>query len=65
MRVYRLYVYGSDGHICRRVDLNCADEESALNAMIEHDDGVTVLELWEGRRFVAARNALSGPETAA
>ena len=52
MSNYRAYLLGRDGHIARRVDLDCGDDEAAkrgANALV----GAYDIELWDGARKVA------------
>jgi len=49
---YRAYIIGPDGHIERRIDLVCADDDAAkerANALV---DGHAI-ELWQETRKVA------------
>jgi hypothetical protein len=48
---YRAYIIGPDGHILRRVDLSCANDDAAKDRARLLVDGHDV-ELWElGRRI--------------
>jgi hypothetical protein len=49
MDEYRAYIMGSDGHIERRVDLICRDENTAKEQAKQLVDGRDV-ELWQGPR---------------
>jgi hypothetical protein len=52
MQEYRAYVIGPDGHIRRRVDLLCVDDDAAkerANALAEDSD----VELWRSGRKIA------------
>jgi hypothetical protein len=55
---YRLYLYGRDGHINRRVELTCETEAEAVAAAEDLNAGHT-MELWDGGRFLRVWNALS------
>jgi glutamate synthase domain-containing protein 3 len=52
MHEYRAYIIGPDGHIQRRVDLACANEETAREHAKKLVDGHDV-ELWEGAQKLA------------
>ena len=52
MPEYRAYLTGWDGHISRRVDLICEDDEAASARAEQLVDGHDV-ELWEHARLVA------------
>ena len=52
MREYRAYVMGSDGHISRRVDLVCENEQVAKERAKQLVNGQAV-ELWELERPIA------------
>ena len=52
MPAYYAYLIGLDGHISRRVDLNCADDEAAKVAACQLAEGHDV-ELWLLDRLVA------------
>jgi hypothetical protein len=43
---YRAYIMGSDGHVLRRVDLFCADDDTAKERARALVDGHDV-ELWQ------------------
>ena len=51
MQGYNAYLIGADGHIIRRVELNCADDEAAKaqakKLADDHD-----IELWQGTRMI-------------
>ena len=52
MRNYRAYLFGRNGHIKQRIDLNCADDEAAkmrAKALVGGHD----VELWDGARKIA------------
>ena len=52
MSNYRAYLFGRNGHITRRVDLDCNDDEAAkrrAKALVGAHD----IELWDGARKVA------------
>jgi hypothetical protein len=49
MPEYRAYLFGSDGHIIKRVELVCTDDEAAKEqAKTRHD-----VELWQEARRIA------------
>ena len=52
MTEYRAYFLGPDGHIHRRVDLICDNEEEARQRAKQLVDGLDV-ELWQGTRRIA------------
>jgi hypothetical protein len=52
MLEYRAYLIGRDGHILRRVDILCDDDEAAKERAQLLVDTHTV-ELWQGSRMVA------------
>jgi hypothetical protein len=52
---YRAYLIGRSGQILRRVELLCADDESAKDHAKQLLDGFTV-ELWDAARLVAVFN---------
>lgn len=49
---YRAYILGPDGHIQSRVDLICADQNTAIEHAKQLVDGHDV-ELWELDRKIA------------
>jgi hypothetical protein len=53
---YRAYILGPDGHIQLRVELHCADEETATERAKQLVDGHGV-ELWDGARKIATYRA--------
>jgi hypothetical protein len=60
MREYRAYIMGPDGHIERRVDLICKDEDTAKEQARQLVDGHDV-ELWQGSRKLARFYHSEGP----
>jgi len=52
MAHYRLYRISETEHIDAAIDLDCADDEQAIEAARQMVDGCD-LELWEGKRMVA------------
>ena len=55
MQEYRAYLIGPDGHIVRRIELVCADDEVAKEQAKALVDGCDV-ELWqEARRITEFR----------
>ncbi|MFK4385160.1 hypothetical protein [Bradyrhizobium sp. USDA 223] len=51
MQEYRAYVVDQDGHFTTRIDLVCADEDSARERAKQLVDGHAV-ELWQGNRKI-------------
>ena len=51
MEEYRVYFLDPDGHVSRRVDFVCEDEEAARQHARQLVDGRAV-ELWTGTRLV-------------
>ena len=51
MADYHLYFFGSDGHIRRRMDLQCDDDEQAIQVVTEHISH-GAMELWQADRLV-------------
>jgi hypothetical protein len=49
---YRVYTLGEDGHIVRRTEIYCLDDEAALERAKNLAEGHAV-ELWEGDRVIA------------
>jgi hypothetical protein len=45
VNLYRLYFVGHDGHFSGVVELSCADDAAAIEAVDEHRDG-RPMELW-------------------
>jgi hypothetical protein len=52
MQEYRAYIMGPDGHVQRRVDLRCKDENTAKERAKQLVDGHDV-ELWQLDRQIA------------
>jgi hypothetical protein len=52
MNEYCAYIIGEDGHILRRVDLVCADDDAAKDQAKLLADGHDV-ELWQLNRQIA------------
>ena len=48
---YRVYLIGPDGHVSRRIELDCVDEHMARENARSLVDGLDV-ELWEGTRRI-------------
>jgi hypothetical protein len=49
--LYRAYILGPDGHITKRIDLFCIDEQEAIRRarlLADHHP----VELWDGARMV-------------
>ena len=51
MAEYRAYILGADGHIEKRIDLDCGNEQAAKTAARQLVDGHDV-ELWLGTRKI-------------
>jgi hypothetical protein len=51
MPSYRLYFLDAEGHIKRRVELDCCDDDEAIEQASKHDIGHG-MELWNGPRRV-------------
>ena len=51
MRGYNAYLIGPDGHIIRRIELICPDDQAAKAEAKKLVDGHDV-ELWEGARMI-------------
>jgi hypothetical protein len=49
---YRVYLIGSDGHIMNRVEMICADDDSAKERARQLALDCRV-ELWKGARMIA------------
>jgi hypothetical protein len=52
MQGYSAYVIDPDGHIIRRIELNCTDDEAAKAEAQKLADGHDI-ELWQGARMIA------------
>jgi hypothetical protein len=52
MTDYRVYVVGNDGHFVRAVQLDCPDDNAAIESAKQFVDGLDV-ELWQRDRRVA------------
>ena len=48
---YRLYLLDKNNHVRRRVDLECRDDEHAIEVVSEHE-WYSVMELWQRYRLV-------------
>ena len=57
---YRLYFLDHAGHVTRRVDLECDDDEQAVEAARSHAEDMT-MELW--RRETMIKRFPRDPET--
>jgi hypothetical protein len=50
---YKLYFMNRQNHISRRIDLDCRDDEHAIEVVSEHARNADfALELWQGTRLV-------------
>jgi hypothetical protein len=52
MTDYRVYVVGNDGHFVRAIQLDCADDNAAIESAKQFIDGFGV-ELWQRDRRIA------------
>jgi hypothetical protein len=52
MQEYHAYIMGSDGHILKRINLFCANDETAKERAKQLVDGHDV-ELWQSDRRIA------------
>jgi hypothetical protein len=52
MPYYRAYIIGRDGHFEQAVELDCADDEAAMESAKQFVDGHDV-ELWQRDRKIA------------
>ena len=52
MQEYRVYVIGPDGHVQDRIDLECADDDAAIERAKQLVDGRDI-ELWQLARKIA------------
>jgi hypothetical protein len=59
---YRLYYYGDDGHIVRRVEFECLGDEEAVAKIAEYADG-HALELWREATMLRRLEGGSAPST--
>jgi hypothetical protein len=55
---YRLYFFGPEGRVRRRIDLACADDDEAIHsvAIAQQEGNRFAIELWEGARLVRSWN---------
>jgi hypothetical protein len=53
MTDYRVYVIGNDGHFVRAIQLDCPDDDAAIESAKQFIDGFD-LELWQRDRCIAA-----------
>ena len=49
---YRVYVIGSDGHFVRAIQLDCPDDNAAIESAKQLIDGHDI-ELWQEDRKIA------------
>ena len=49
---YRIYVIGTDGHFERSIQLDCPDDNAAIEAARQFIDGADI-ELWQRDRKIA------------
>ena len=59
---YRVCTLGEDGHIFRRTEISCPDDQAALERAKNLADGHAV-ELWEGGRRIALIDGKDGSST--
>jgi hypothetical protein len=55
MSDYRVYVIGIDGHFVRAIQLDCADDNAAIESAKQFIDGHDI-ELWQRDRQIAKFN---------
>jgi hypothetical protein len=53
---YRVYVIGSDGHFMRAIQLDCPDDDAAIESAKQFIDGADI-ELWQRDRKLAKFDA--------
>ena len=53
---YRVYVIGSDGHFMRAIQLDCPDDDAAIESAKQFIDGADI-ELWQRDRKIAKFDA--------
>jgi len=51
MPTYRIYTVGRDGHFSGVIDIECADDQEAIQKAEQAVDGYDV-ELWQRGRFI-------------
>jgi hypothetical protein len=51
MTYYRAYLIGDDGHFHKAIDLDCKDDEAAIESARQLVDGHDV-ELWQQNRVI-------------
>jgi hypothetical protein len=51
MAEYRVYIIGAHGRIMSRIDIECADDDAAIEAAMQHV-GSHYIELWQRGRLV-------------
>ena len=59
MPKYHAYFIDGDGHVTQRIDLVCADEDTAMDQVKSLVDGQPI-ELWEADRKIATFDPVSG-----
>jgi hypothetical protein len=59
---YRVYTLDADGHIVRRTEICCPDDDAALERAKNLADGHAV-ELWEGARLIVLLDGKDGSST--
>ncbi len=52
MPEYRIYTVGTDGHFIDGKNIECADDQEAIEIAQQAADG-RAIELWERGRFIA------------
>jgi hypothetical protein len=52
MSEYRVYVIGDDGHIVSAIQLDCPDDNAAIESAIQFVNGRDI-ELWQHDRLIA------------
>jgi hypothetical protein len=58
MAEYRVYLIGRDGHIANAIQLDCADDQAAIESAKQFV-GEYAIELWQLDRMIAAWKAAS------
>jgi hypothetical protein len=52
MTDYRVYIIGDDDHIMGRIDIDCADDNAAIESAKQYIDGHDI-ELWQRDHRIA------------
>jgi hypothetical protein len=59
MSEYRIYIIGNDGHYVNAENIECADDQEAIQKAQQAADGCGV-ELWERGRFITQLRRKTG-----